>query len=359
VKWACVNWSGAAQKDGVPGGLQHQPAEQIAALFAAMGFNCVRVPWSVALVLGPHEVSDPALLAANPSLMGLTNLKILDAVVEACAKARLMVITDNHMSDPDWCCSGTDENGLWYNSRWSEQQWLQAHTLIAERYAHQPYVVAQELRNELRSAVINNATLSPTWGNGDPSTDWRLAALKAAKAILVVRPEGCLIVVDGLDYSTNFLNVADHPIQLPVADRLVYSAHDYSWSQSVGSQQELNQLLGKHWGYLLAEDQPYTAPVWISEWGDWHDGRNFASGWWPWFEAYLRARDLDWAYWRGDGTESRGTSRTFGAEAGFGVLNTTWDGPAAGGVLLRSLQTLQAPVQGDRSLRLQAPRRYY
>ena len=98
--------------------------------------------------------------------------------------------------------------------------------------------------------------------------------------------------------------------------------------------------------YLVAQGKPYTAPVWVSEWGDWHDGRNFAQGWWPWFQAYLQAADLDWGYWRGDGTESRGTGRTFGAPAGFGVLNVTWNGPAANGTLLRSLQPLQPATQG-------------
>ena len=78
-------------------------------------------------------------------------------------------------------------------------------------------------------------------------------------------------------------------------------------------------------------------------------------------------------YWRGDGTESRGTGRIFGAPALFGVLNEpvdilqntfsdrmhsyghgvsfllsapqfldrTWSGPAGGGALLRDLQTIQ------------------
>ena len=48
----------------------------------------------------------------------------------------------------------------------------------------------------------------------------------------------------------------------------------------------------------------------------------------------------------GDGTESRGTGRSFGAPAGFGVLNARWDGPAANGTLLRSLQPLQRATQG-------------
>jgi hypothetical protein len=61
--------------------------------------------------------------------------------------------------------------------------------------------------------------------------------------------------------------------------------------------------------------------------------------------------DIDWAYWRGDGTESNGTSRTFGAPAPFGVLNPTWDGPAApGGVLLHALQPLMPAAQGPSSV---------
>ena len=43
-----------------------------------MGFNCVRLPWSVELALQPRVVREPSLLAANPSLFGRTNLEILD-----------------------------------------------------------------------------------------------------------------------------------------------------------------------------------------------------------------------------------------------------------------------------------------
>ena len=357
VKLACVNWSGAAQKDGVVGGLQYQPAGRIAALFASQGFNCVRIPWSVAMVQQPHKLTNSSLLAANPSLLGKSTLEILDAVVEACAESQLMVVLDNHMSDPDWCCSNTDENGLWYNDRWPEASWITAHTTIAVRYARQPFVIAAELRNELRGSVVGGVKLAPDWGSGSAATDWRAAALRAATVILKARPSGLLIVVDSLGYSTDFTGVSSDPISLPVAHRLVYSAHDYSWSQQVDSQAALHSLLGKRWGYLIEKGKPYTAPVWVSEWGDWHDGRNFGEGWWPWFEEYLKDGDFDWGYWRGDGTESRGTSRTFGAPAGFGVLNATWDGAAAGGVLLRSLRPLQGATKGpgvDNALTLAA-----
>eukprot|EP00928_Gymnodinium_smaydae_P028133 TRINITY_DN21536_c0_g1_i1.p1 TRINITY_DN21536_c0_g1~~TRINITY_DN21536_c0_g1_i1.p1 ORF type:complete len:432 (-),score=64.34 TRINITY_DN21536_c0_g1_i1:214-1509(-) len=345
VKWSCVNWSGGEEKDGVPGGLQHQPAENIAATFASMGFNCVRLLWSVQMALKPHKVDTDKLLAANPQMKGHSTLQILDEVVNALVKVKLMVIMDNHMSDPDWCCSDDDENGLWYNERWSEQQWIDSHKLIAKRYAHHPYVVGQELRNEIRSATFGNKTYNPTWGSGHPKTDWRLAAEKAAAAILSVRPE-LLIAVDGLNYATDFSDFAAHPMRMPIPGRLVYSSHDYGWSQDAPTKDKLYKLLDEQWGYLITEGKKYTAPVWVSEWGDAHDGSDFKKGWWPWFNSYLADHDFDFSYWRGDGTESRGTGRDFGAEAPFGVMNTKWSGPAKGGKLLRWLQKLQAPTMG-------------
>lgn len=343
VKWACVNWSGAAQKDGVAGGLQHQSAANIASRFRDYGFNCVRIPWSVQMVLEPHSVSNQTLLAANPRLLGKSTLEILDSVVDACANARLLVILDNHMSDADWCCSETDENGLWYNDRWSEAQWIEAHTQLAKRYQQQPYVVAAELRNELRGSVIGGRKVNPTWASGDAASDWRGAAVRASTAILDANPS-LLIVVDSLSYSTDFTGVYNNPIKLPVSGRLVYSAHDYSWSQQKSSQNALHEYLGDRWGYLLAQNKSYTAPVWVSEFGTSHN--QFAEPWWTWFSAYLSNADIDWGYWRGDGTESRGTGRTFGGPALFGVLNATWSGPSGDGSLLRALQDLQNQTQG-------------
>lgn len=50
--------------------------------------------------------------------------------------------------------AGQDENGLWYNSRWSEQQWLDAWAIVAKRYANTSAVVGAGLRNEPRPARL-------------------------------------------------------------------------------------------------------------------------------------------------------------------------------------------------------------
>eukprot|EP00971_Amphidinium_carterae_P063778 1262387-Amphidinium_carterae.1 len=87
----CVNWSGADQKDGVPGGLQHQTAANIARWIAEEGgFNCVRIPWSVEMVLTDPRVESEDLLGANPELQGARTLEILDAVIDASAQHDLL-----------------------------------------------------------------------------------------------------------------------------------------------------------------------------------------------------------------------------------------------------------------------------
>lgn len=35
------------------------------------------------------------------------------------------------MLDTDWCCSADDCNGLWFNSRHPEQDWLDAWSRVA------------------------------------------------------------------------------------------------------------------------------------------------------------------------------------------------------------------------------------
>jgi endoglucanase len=108
VRLSCVSWYGAEGEDFVVGGLQLQPVEEVVKEIASLGFNCVRLPFSLALV---HK--DPPLNAskvrANPSLQN--GMQAYDAVVRAVTLAGIMVILDNHNSDAIWCCDGDDGNG--------------------------------------------------------------------------------------------------------------------------------------------------------------------------------------------------------------------------------------------------------
>jgi hypothetical protein len=53
-------------------------------------------------------------------------------------------------SDANWCCSDTDENGLWFNRRYSEEMYMAHWETMVARHRDRPNVIAAELRNELR-----------------------------------------------------------------------------------------------------------------------------------------------------------------------------------------------------------------
>lgn len=214
-------------QEHVVNGLDAQPVDEIAQSIAKMGFNCVRLVFSLELYFHNPVITNSTVLAANPQLVGRTGMEIFDVVVEALTRSGLMVVLNNHVSKAMWCCSTTDGEGLWHTDEYPESMFQSAWTSLAHRYAGNAWVVGADLRNELREAN----GVRPTWGSGDPMlTDWAAAATRVGNAVLAVNPNW-LIIVEGLDFATNLRDVARHPLQLSIPNRLVYSAHDYSWSQ--------------------------------------------------------------------------------------------------------------------------------
>ena len=341
LKLAAVNWYGAEEKDYVVAGLDQVPLAELARRIRLLGYNAVRLPWSNEMFERNPLITD-ALLSQNPALRGLRALAVLDAVIAALAHQGLLVILDNHTSDADWCCTDTDENGLWWNSRYSELAWVSDWRAMALRYRDQPAVVGVDLRNELRPS----GGKTPAWGGADRTLDWKRAAGTCAEELLGLNPN-LLIIVEGLNYSTDFGGVYTDPLQLSVAGRLVYAPHDYAWFHNgLASSAELKTALGNKWGFLLTQGKPFTAPVWVSEFGTCHTGQDCIDGtsaqglWFAAFRQYLSDADIDWAYWSLNGTEARGTSRTYGMEDTYGVLDRTWHEPA-----LPALQTALAKLQ--------------
>lgn len=162
MQLACVNWYGASQPQMVMNGLNAQPLDTIAATIVKQGFNCVRVPFSLELVLGNRtRVPDAGVsLAANPALHRLSPLEVFDKTVEALTDHGLLVFLNDHLSASGWCCSNTDGEGLWYTDEYPEAEWLRGLALMTARYRHNVRVVGMELRNEVRPFVSK----IPSWG---------------------------------------------------------------------------------------------------------------------------------------------------------------------------------------------------
>mmetsp|Transcript_4890 Transcript_4890/g.14208 ORF Transcript_4890/g.14208 Transcript_4890/m.14208 type:complete len:485 (+) Transcript_4890:84-1538(+) len=235
VRLRCVNWYGAHLETLVVGGLDKQPLSKLAFMIRALGFNCVRLPYSLELQLRPVRPAKELLLA-NPELQNATGLEILDRTVAALAAARLLVVLNNHQGRAMWCCSEDDGEGLWYTAEYPEQAWLDSLRSFAARYRDEPFVVGYDLRNEPRAAPVRlrgraSGQRRPDWGSGNSDTDWAAAALRGALAVSVEDPNA-LLVVEGLHFAMDLsgLRSGGRLHQQPeLHGRVVYEAHDYCW----------------------------------------------------------------------------------------------------------------------------------
>ena len=320
LRLTSVNWYGFDQKEYIPGGLDHAPLQAIVEQIRAIGVNSVRLPWANETLEHDPLVPDYAV-AANPQFKGKHAMAVMDAVIDALARAHIMVILDNHMSRADWCCSESDDNGLWYNAEYPETKWLADWQTIVRRYSKQPWVVGTDLRNELRSGA--------TWGGSDPKLDWHAAAQRGGAAVLSANPN-LLVMVESPQYSTNFAGFDKLPVTLPVAHRLVYSPHAYYIEgQDFSSVDALKQAYEARTMFLL-HTEPAT-PIWIGEFGSCQKLNCGANA--DWIKLFIRLLqqnpDIGWSYWSLNGTQSSGAGRKYDTAEDYGLVSTDYQHTAA------------------------------
>ena len=334
VRLIGVNWFGAESGAFVAGGLDKQPVDKIAKLIKAGGFNSVRLPWCNEMVESNPVVRD-AYIMANPQFHGQRALTVFDAVVKALSDQGLMVILDNHRSRGEWCCDEVHGDGMWYTTGYPESSWIKDWTVMAGRYRGNPMVIAAELRNEIRPDASLGVT--PSWGTNDGATDWRLAAMRGAEAVLKVNP-ALLIMIGTPKYQSDLTPVRDHPVTLSVAGRLVYAAHDYAWNRSADELADpLTFDVGswQRWGFVREPGHAWTAPVYISEWGGCVQGPCPAdrAAYTQAVLTYQRSSQIDFAWWPLNGTQMAGYGRTKGAVDGYGLTTQDWSGWAVPAVV--------------------------
>ena len=317
-KFAGVNWYGFEELDYVPAGLEILHVDQISKKISSLGFNSVRLPFSIEMTLEENPVDD-SVIFANPQMKGMKPIEVMDSVIDSLWREGLVVILDNHSSEAVWYSL---ENGLWYTQDYPEESWIRSWENLTLRYKGHPSVVGFDLRNELRNGA--------TWG-GVEGTDWRAAVIRAGEAILKI-DSSKLIVVEGINYASDLRGVVESPISFSVPNRLVYSIHDYSWFHSeFQDYEEMKKKFDYSWGFLLEEGKSWTAPVWIGEFGTCSNDlscvqNSSVSGYWFLnFIGYLKENDLDWDYWPLNGTMANGETRVYGDLDWYGILDKTWE----------------------------------
>jgi aryl-phospho-beta-D-glucosidase BglC (GH1 family) len=268
VRIAGVNWFGFETTTYVAHGLWARNYQDMMNQMVQLGFNTIRIPYSEDIFNSGHTPNG-INFSLNPDLQGLSSLQILDKIVGYAGKIGLRIILDEHSA----MASNNANEQLWYipgNTTYTQQAWINDWVALAQRYAGNATVIGADLHNEPHG--------NATWGDGNAATDWRLAAQSAGNAILAVNPNW-LIFVEGIEsyqgqnywWGGNLMGAGQYPVQLNVANRVVYSPHDYpasvynqSWFSASNYPNNLPSVWNQYWGYLYRSN---VAPVWLGEFG--------------------------------------------------------------------------------------------
>jgi endoglucanase len=216
-----VSWFGFETGDHVAHGLWARNWKDMIAQIKRLGFTAVRVPFCPATLdnTGVSSIN----YALNPDLSGLRSLDILDRVLDELDRQGLYILLDFHNYD----CASINE--LWYSSGYSEEDWIADLVFVAKRYEGLDSFVGIDIKNEPHGPA--------TWGTGNPATDWKLAAEKAAREVLDANPD-ILIFVQGIQDNPTCSSQTSHwwggnlepagcyPLDIP-AGKLVLSPHVY------------------------------------------------------------------------------------------------------------------------------------
>jgi endoglucanase len=195
--------------------------------------------------------------------------------------------------------------------------------LLAQRYAGNTTVVGADLFNEPHAQDTEPNGTGACWGCGVQARDWRLAAERIGNAVLQAQPNW-LIVVEGVSCNGNggvpntFDNIPDDPlacdwwggnlsqaaqfpVRLNVANRLVYSPHDYGisvfdrqpWFKDSTFPNNLPGVWDHFWGYLSKQN---TAPILVGEFGS-TLANPLDTQWMTALIGYLNTSAMSFTYW--------------------------------------------------------------
>ena len=152
VKLSCVNLVSHAQSM-VAQGLDKRPLKDLANEIVSRDYNCVRLTWSVYMFTRyPFETIGDVLDGLdinkvkngvkkhNPQFLNMTVTSAFKTVVDGLGNAGLMVILDNHISQPRWCCSLHDGNGFFGDRNFKPIEWLRGLAYVARHFSWHPKV---------------------------------------------------------------------------------------------------------------------------------------------------------------------------------------------------------------------------
>lgn len=317
-----INWFGYNTGTNTFDGLWACDLNTSLQAIADHGFNLMRIPISAELLLQWKNGEYPTAnfnQATNFYLVGMNSLEIFDYVVGQCRANGIKIMMDIH-------CAKTDSMGhmanLWYTDSISTEDYIEALTWMAERYAQDDTILAYDLKNEPHGKPYESE--KAIWNGSEDENNWKYAAERTALAIFEKNPN-VLVMVEGTeiypvdikangDYSStddndyyfnwwggNLRGVADFPVELgKYQDKLVYSPHDYGpavyqqpWFYSGYDYDSLYEdCWYDNWFYIYDQN---IAPLLIGEWGGFMTEPNLT--WMTHLRTLIKTYRLNHTFW--------------------------------------------------------------
>jgi endoglucanase len=294
-----VNWFGMETDTHAPHGLWQRDYKEMLAQIKSLGYNVIRLPYSVAGLRSLNVSGIDFGIGSNQELQGKTPLEVMDLIIQEAERQGLLNLLDSHRLNDQQIPE------LWYGDGFTEADWIDTWTMLAARYKNQTNVIGADLKNEPYGKA--------SWGDNNISTDWRLAAERAGNAILNVNPNW-LIVVEGVEknvpgqklpqhwYGGNLEGVKLYPVRLSRSNKLVYSPHEYGagvYNQPYFSASNFPNNLIDRWqigfNYIASQN---IAPILIGEFGGRQVDLNSKEGIWQnELVKYIQKNNLSFTYW--------------------------------------------------------------
>ncbi|MCR5123143.1 MAG: cellulase family glycosylhydrolase [Ruminococcus sp.] len=352
-----VNWFGYNVGSQVFDGVWSANMHDCLDLIADHGFNLLRVPMSTEIILQwKNKKPDPLIkvnATTNPELIKtfdengtpieyMYSFDVWNKAVEWCRENGIKIMMDIH-------CATTNAAGhnypLWYDDKFSTDDWLEALSWFCEQYKDDDTVIAIDLKNEPHGKPEEGKFAK--WDDSKDLNNWKYAAERGAMACLEQNPN-LLIMIEGIecypdfargaDWTTpavdyahygepskvfgawwggNLRGVKDKPVDIGKYNKqIVYSPHDYgplvhpqSWFHLVGEKPNFTSyefttesLLKEYWydswAYLV-EEKRY--PLLMGEWGGFVDDKNDPSGantqWLTLLRDYMKEKRIHHTFW--------------------------------------------------------------
>lgn len=185
------------------------------------------------------------------------------------------------------------------------------------------------LRNELRAK---------NGQDGIDHSDWYNFVTQGAD-VVHNNNQDLLVIIGGPISATDLSFLRFNPLPGATsswAGKTVWEWHNYYWSWVIGGSicWIFDNVAGGKVGFLLQQNQPYTGPLWLSEFGAQQllgspsnllgaAEQKLEQAWIPCIVRYLESNDGDWALWSVGGSYYLRNGETTTDES-YGLLDYTW-----------------------------------